>query len=72
MGEYSKGGNNVKRLTVKELIEQLQEHDGEKIVFVDDTMDGELVGIRGVYRINSNDDKTEKDLNGHVYLGMVD
>lgn len=72
MGEYNKGENNVKPLTVKELIEQLQEHDGEKNVFVDDTMDGELVGIRGVYRINSNDDKTEKELDGHVYLGMVD
>ena len=54
-------------LTVKELIEQLQEHDGEKLVFIEDTSEGTLVKIRGVYTV-----KSYGISNKQVYLGMVD
>jgi hypothetical protein len=61
----------LKSLTVKELIEQLQKFDGEKTVFVDDTMEGDLVGVRGAYGLEANS-PYRKHFDGHVYLGMID
>lgn len=56
-------------LTVDEVIEQLKRFDGKKLVYVDDMESGEVVGVRGVYRIESI---TRDDIDGQVYLGMVD
>ncbi len=62
----------MKKLTVKDLIEQLKKFDGEKTVYVDDTADGEMVGVRGAYGIEAENSISMSELHGHVYLGMVD
>lgn len=59
-------------LTVKELIAQLQRFDADKIVYIDDTLEGEMVGLRGAYGIEAENSVSQKHLDGHVYLGMDD
>lgn len=59
----------IKGLTVEELINELKMFDGKKLVYIDDTESGELVGIRRVYDIKST---TRKEYHEQVYLGMLD
>jgi prefoldin subunit 5 len=59
----------TKGLTVEELINELQTFDDKKLVYIEDTESGELVGIRRAYDIKST---MEKEYHEQVYLGMLD
>lgn len=59
----------MRGLTVEELINELQTFDDKKLVYIEDTESGELVGIRRAYDIKST---MEKEYHEQVYLGMLD
>ena len=56
-------------MKVRQLIERLQGFDPEGIVYMDDTMEGEMVELENAYTIiNSREREDNKD----VYLAMKD
>lgn len=59
----------MKRLTVGELIEELQRFDKDKLVFIDDdSSEYSTTGLITLQKVLGIESPNKSEINGHVYL----
>jgi hypothetical protein len=62
-----------KGINVGELKKQLAKFEDDKFLFTEDTEEGLMVGVQGVYEINAPNEHSEtSQFNGHIYLSTVE